>query len=111
MGIDLSKYGDGLQKFYFTYLVLQPDNKLFGPGTYFSKKKRSAEVAVAIDYNTVLEASDLEVLQLMETAYLEGIDLIHTINLPAPFDIDAFKADVEAIFAQDKWHEKVMKAA
>ena len=47
-GIDLSNNGDGLCKFYFTFLILKPDNKLHFPGTYFDKEKKEAEIALKI---------------------------------------------------------------
>lgn len=107
-GIDLANYGPGLQKFYFTFLILQPRNKLFPPGAYFDREKRAAEIAVAIDYDQVLAASKEAVIHLMETAYLEGIEQIGTLPLPGPFDVAAFKKDVAAIFSVDKWYELVM---
>ena len=109
-GIDLSKYGDGLKKFYFTFLVLLPRNKMFPPGTYFSRKKSEAEIAVAIDYDKAFNASKEELIKMMEAAYLEGIDLIKTLPLKGDFDVEAFKKDVEKIFSRDKWYEEAVAA-
>ncbi|MCB0633949.1 MAG: hypothetical protein KDD15_29665, partial [Lewinella sp.] len=89
--------------------ILRPERMLFPPGTYFDKKKRSAEIAVKIDYDKVEKASKEEIIEMMENAYLEGIDLISTLPLPANFDVAAFKKDVEAIFAVDKWYELAME--
>lgn len=108
-GIDLSKYGAGLKKFFFTFLILRPERMLFTPGTYFDKEKRSAEIAVQIDYDKVEKASKEEVIKMMEDAYLEGIGLIATLPLPDEFDVDAFKEDVKAIFSVEKWYELVME--
>ena len=108
-GIDLTKYGDGLKKFYFTFLILRPERTLFPPGTYFDKEKRSAEIAVKIDYDKVLHSSKEEIIKMMEDAYLEGIDLISTLPLPGEFDVAAFRKDVETIFAVDKWYELAME--
>ena len=108
-GIDLSKYGDGLKKFYFTFLILRPERTLFPPGTYFDEEKRSAEIAVKIDYDKALHSSKEEIIKMMENAYLEGIDLISTLPLPGEFDVAAFRKDVETIFAVDKWYELAME--
>ncbi len=108
-GIDLSKYGKGLKKFFFTFLILKPDNKLFFPGTYFNKKKREAEIAVSIDYDKVFNASRPELFKMMEAAYLEGIGLINTLPLEDDFDVAGFKKDVEEIFSRDKWYELAME--
>lgn len=107
-GIDLSKYGNALDKFYFTFLMLLPKDKLFPPGTYYSKKKKSIEVAVAIDYEKAFNATQLELINMMENAYLEGIDMIGT-RIKKGFDIAQFKKDVQAIFSVDKWYELAME--
>ena len=106
-GIDLAKYGDGLNKFYFTFLILLPDNELFPPGTYFDEEKQEAEIAVAIDYDDAFNASEEELIKMMEEAYLKGIELIDTLPLKSEFDTQSFKEDVEAIFSQDKWYELI----
>lgn len=103
-GINLSKYGDVLNKFYFTFLILRPSNKLFPPGTYYSKKKKSIEIAVAIDYEKAFHATRPELIKMMENAYLEGIDMIGT-RIKKGFDLAQFKKDVQAIFSVDKWYE------
>lgn len=109
--IDLTKYGDGLKKYFFTFLALSAENKLHFPGTYFSRKREEAEIAVAIPTDNIMEISKEEIMKLMEAAYLEGIELIKTLPLKSEFDVDAFKKDVEAIFAQEKWWEKAMEEA
>lgn len=107
-GIDLTKYGDALDKFYFTFLILLPNRKRFLPGTYYSRKKKSIEVAVAIDYERAFTATRPELFEMMEQAYLEGIDMIST-RIKTGIDLGQFKKDVEAIFAVDKWYDRVME--
>lgn len=108
--IDLSKYGDKLDRFYFTFLILRPGRMLFQPGTYYSRKRKRIEVAVAIDYEKAFNATRPELIKMMEKAYLEGIEMIGS-RIKTGFDIDQFKKDVEAIFSIDKWYELVMEAA
>ena len=110
-GIDLSKYGNSIIKFYFTFIVVQQDDNINLPYAVYDEKKQEVDLAIQIPYTAVLNATDSGVLKLMEHAYIEGIETLRTFELESPFDIDQFKKDVEAIFAQDKWHEKVMKAA
>jgi len=109
-GIDLSKYGDKLDRFYFTFLILRPERMLFKPGTYYSRKRKRIEVAVAIDYEKAFNATQPDLIKMMEKAYLKGIEMIGT-RIKTGFDIEQFKKDVEAIFAVDKWYELVMEAA
>ena len=110
-GIDLSEYGDALDKFYFTFLILKPSNKLFFPGIYYNRKKKKVEVAVAIDYDEAFHADRPDLFKMMEKAYLEGIDMIGSIRLKGDFDIKKFKEDVKAIFSVDRWYELVMEAS
>lgn len=108
-GIDLTKYGAGINKFYFTFIVEKNNDIIDFSGTYFDPETKEAEIAVAIDYDQALKASESERIKLMEKAYLEGIDLIETLPLPSEFDIAAFKKDVALIFAQASWWEDVME--
>ena len=105
-GIDLTRYGNGLKKFYFTFLILLPDKSLWPPGTYFSRKREAAEIAVDIDYDRIKQATKAEAFELMERAYLEGIDLIKTLPLKSSFDVEAFRKDVAAIFTKERWYEE-----
>ncbi len=108
--IDLSKYGDGLQKFYFTFLILRPENEKLKSGTYFNKDEKAMEISVPIDYDQAEKASPSELIKLMEKSYLDGIDLIKTLPLKSNFDVAAFKHDVEAIFKNSNWFEKAIEA-
>jgi len=102
--IDLSKYGDGIQKFYFTFIVMNPDD-FFKPAKLYSRKKRAADISVQIPYAQVVNATQEKTFKLMEAAYLDGIDKLATLRLNGTFDVAAFKKDVAAIFAKDKWYE------
>jgi hypothetical protein len=101
--IDLSRYGEGVNKFYFTFVALGNTTLKFH-GQHYSRKKRAVEIAVRVPLEAVLSANQEETIRLMEKAYLEGIDLIGTLPLVAPFDQMAFRRDVEAIFADKDWY-------
>lgn len=102
--INLSNYGEGLHKFYFTFLVMNP-NGYFKPVKIFSKKKKEADISVEIPYEQIEAATKEEAIKLMEQAYLKGIDKLALIKNLTDFDVAAFKSDVEAIFSQEKWYE------
>lgn len=102
--ITLSNYGDGLNKFYFTFLVTKP-NDFFVPVKIFNKKKKAADISVEIPYEKIEAATKEEAIKLMEEAYLKGIDKMAAIKSLENFDVAAFKKDVEAIFSQEKWYE------
>ena len=107
--IDLSKYGDGLSKYFFTFIVLE-NTVLEFEGSYFNTDDRTAEIAVRIPLDEVLEASQERTIRLMENAYLKGVDLIGTLDLGASFDHDAFKRDVKGIFENPDWYESDLAA-
>lgn len=102
--IDFPSYGDGLRKFYLTFIVTQPHNKKHQPGRYYSRKKRELEVAVRLPYEAVYQATEAETFRMLEAAFLEGIDHIGKVKLDAPFDHLAFKRDVAAIFEKADWY-------
>ncbi|GJM32101.1 MAG: hypothetical protein DHS20C18_11020 [Saprospiraceae bacterium] len=107
-GIDLSKYGDGVSKYYFTFIVEKLNPTFDASGTYFDGDTNVAEIAVEIPYNKVLVATKEETIKLMEQAYLKGIDLIATLPLKSDFDVVNFKKDVENIFSNADWYKTAM---
>lgn len=102
--IDLSKYGDGIAKYYFTFVAMKvtPNFKSW-VGAGYNRKLRHADIGIELPYEALFHTSQKETIQLMEKAFLEGIDLIPTLKLAGPFDQVAFKKDVEAIFAKEDW--------
>jgi len=105
-GIDLSKYGNGLKKFYFTFIVVKPHDEINVPYARFDKKEKAADIAVGIPYSLVECASEKETIELMENAYLEGIEKLQSLPVK-DFDAAGLKKDVEMIFSRDKWYEGV----
>ena len=107
-GIGLSKYGKGLKKFYFTFIVVKPHDEINVPYTRFDKELRAADIAVGIPYDLVESASEEETIGLMEKAYLEGIEKLGSLPIE-DFDVDSLKEDVEEIFSRDGWYERVVE--
>ncbi|MEO0683642.1 MAG: hypothetical protein AAFY76_00995 [Cyanobacteria bacterium J06649_11] len=101
--IDLSKYGDGIKKFYFTFIVLENEVLEF-TGSHYDHEERVLEVAIRIPLEELLEASQEEIIRRMEQTYLEAIAQIGEIELATPFDHTAFKADVEVAFTESNWY-------
>lgn len=107
--INFSKYGDGINIFYFTFLVTKP-NDFFVPVKIFNKRKKEADISVEIPFEKVEAATNEETIKLMEAAYLKGIDKLAAVKSLENFDVAAFKKDVEAIFAKENWY-KIAEAA
>ena len=107
-GIDLSKYGKGLKKFYFTFIVVKPHDEINVPYARFDKKRKAADIAVGIPYDLVEGASEKETIKLMEKAYLEGIGKLAELPIK-DFDFVGLKKDVEEIFSRDGWYERVVE--
>lgn len=108
--IDLSKYGDALKKFYFTFIIVKPEDKINRPGRHFNKKNKAADISIQIPYHQILTASESETIKLMESAYLEGIEQLRTLPLKGPLNIDKLKQDVQAIFALEEWYKRIPAA-
>jgi hypothetical protein len=100
--IDLLRYGNGLKKFYFNFLITPHD--VLMPYTYFSKKRQEADISVSILYQTFLKATPTQRFKLLESAYLEGIDQLAKRLKNQDFDTARFKADVAALFAKEDWY-------
>jgi len=105
-GIDLGKYGAGLKKFYFTFLVMPPDDKVLAPYQHYSTKKQEADISVRIPYEQVVNATEPALIVLMEQAYLQGIEQLKSYAaLMRSFDVEGLKRDVEKIFKTEGWYE------
>lgn len=105
--IDLSFYGEGVDKFYFTFIALE-NTVLEFEGEHYERETRKVEVAVRISLEEVLSASQEKTIALMETAYLKGIGQIVHLELAAPFDYLAFRRDVTDIFAEENWYAEAL---
>jgi hypothetical protein len=105
--IDLKKYGDGIAKFYFTFVVIENLTPNFSNwvGSDYYPKKASIDIGIRMPYEEVVAGDKATVIELMEKAFLSGIDTIGKYELIAPFDHEAFKADVEAIFEKENWQK------
>ncbi|MGH1438048.1 MAG: hypothetical protein ACRBG0_26675 [Lewinella sp.] len=107
--IDLKKYGDGIAKFYFTFVVIEKLTPNFSGwvGSDYFPKRASVDIGIRVPYEEIVAADEATVIRLMEKALLEGIDTIadHEHKFVAPFDYKAFKADVKAIFAEENWYK------
>lgn len=101
--IELSKYGDGVKKFFFTFIALKNTVLKFA-GAYYNRKKRHVEIAIRIPLEELLGIGQAATIRRMEQTYLEAIDKIGELNLAGPFDHTAFRADVEAVFDQEDWY-------
>jgi len=105
-GIDLTKYGEGLKKLYFTFLVMPPDDQVLVPYQHYSAKKQEADISVPIPYEAVVNAAAPELVRLMEQAYLQGIEGLKSYAaLLRDFDVEWLKRDVEKIFEKEGWYE------
>ncbi|MCG8328543.1 MAG: hypothetical protein MI974_12700 [Chitinophagales bacterium] len=102
--LNLTSFGKGLARFYFSFIIVKPDDQINTPYARFNKSKKFADIAISIPYNLYDNASEKETIQLMEDAYLKGIDQLNELSIQ-DFDATSLKNVVAAIFAQDNWHE------
>lgn len=106
--IDLSKYGEGIVKFYFTFVIMEELSSNFSNwvGSNYYPEKASIDIGIRVPYQEVVDGDQRTVIKLMEKALLEGIDTIaeHEKEFVTAFDYKAFKADVEAIFQKTDWY-------
>lgn len=105
--IDLAKYGNGIRKYSFTFIIVPADDLINRPAKqYFHAKKREAEISVEIPWLIFKNATETEAIKLMEAAYLNGIELIKTLPLKERFDVGQFRRDVEVVFGREGWYKR-----
>ncbi|MCI5091161.1 hypothetical protein [Phaeodactylibacter sp.] len=106
--IDLSKYGEGITDFYFTFVILEKLTPNFSNwvGSDYYPEKASVDIGIRLPYQEVLAGDKKAVIKLMEKALLAGINTIaeHEEEFIGPFDYKVFKADVETIFENPDWY-------
>lgn len=106
--IDISRYGKGIAKFYFTFVVLERLTPNFSNwvGSDYYPENASIDIGIRVPFQEVVDGDQRTVIKLMEKALLAGIDTVaeHEQELAAPFDYKAFKADVEAVFEAEDWY-------
>ena len=102
--LDLTTFGEGLARFYFSFIIVKPDDQINIPYARFNKSKKFADIAISIPYNLYNNASEKDAIQFMENAYLKSIDQLNELSIQ-DFDITSLKNVVAAIFAQDNWHK------
>ncbi|MEL6928781.1 MAG: hypothetical protein AAFO95_09110 [Cyanobacteria bacterium J06600_6] len=101
--IDLAKYGEGVQKFYFTFIVLS-NTVLEFEGEHYDEEGQVVEIAIRIPLEELLGTTQEATIRCMEQKYLEAIDRIGEMEVGDSFDHLAFSADVEAVFAESDWY-------
>jgi len=106
-GIDLCRYGSGLKRFYFSFIIMPPGEQINLPYARYDHSKRTADIAVAIPYEEAGSASPNEMIQLMETAYLQGIKKLAALDIP-DFDHSGFRQAVEKLFAKEGWYREAL---
>jgi hypothetical protein len=102
--IDLRAFGTGLKRYYFSFVLMPEGEQINNPYARYDEKSRSADIAVEVPYQEYQTSPEAR-LQLLTTAYLEGIDQLATLNVP-DFDVDAFRAAVKDVFEEEGWYEK-----
>lgn len=103
-GIDLTKYGGGLEKFYFTFIIVPPEDEINLPYCHYDSEKCEVDVGIAVSYQLMAKSTKSESFGLLEEAYLNGIKQIATLPL-ANFDADALRENVKNIFAKEDWYQ------
>lgn len=105
--IDLAKYGEGVQKFYFTFIVLS-NTVLEFEVEHYNREDQVVEIAIRIPLEELLGATQEATIRRMEQTYLEAIDRIDEMELGTSFDHLAFSVDVKTVFAEPDWYVKYL---
>ena len=96
--LSIKDYSDTVTGIFMIYQSLNTDFAKAFPveeKTIFRRKTKEIEIYTVIDYKTVVEASDTEMLKILAQTYLRGIKQFIKRK---DFDIDCFYKDVEKLF-------------
>jgi hypothetical protein len=102
--INLSDFGKGLQRYYFSFILMPEGEQINLPYAHYDAERRIADVAVSVPYGDYEEKTTNRILML-ENAYLQGIDRLAALNI-TEFDVKAFYQNVKKVFAAEGWYGK-----
>ena len=95
----LNNYGDGVQKLFFVFLAVPPEDAFHKPYVSYTEAEYHLEIAFGLPYQEVLDTDPNEIMQLMETAFLNAMKLCMKAKI-LNFDWRKFYTDVENTFNQ-----------
>lgn len=99
-------YGPGLEKWFLLFIMLPPDV----PGhddperIRFEKRNKAFDLRLHLSNDAFRKAAEAGRKALVAACMMRSLDLIAARNIP-DFDIQALKADVAAVAAQEGWTE------
>jgi len=102
--IDLNDFGTGLQRYYFSFILMPEGEQINLPYARYDKERRSADIAVRIPYKDY-ERPTADRILMLQNAYLQGIDQLATLDVPE-FDTAAFRQTVQKVFETEGWYGK-----
>ena len=100
--IDLSNYGTGVRRIYFTYIAVRPTNTIHENEARYLAKSKTLDLSLQLSYEHVLTAEPARVLHMMAALFLVSIDLYERFRIKE-FDEENFRQDVRNLFEQRGW--------
>lgn len=100
--IDLSTYGEGVEKYYFTFIVVKPTNTIHEEELFFNPEKKELSISLKLNYEEVEAASKDKMMELMSALFLKGLDQANDLEIP-DFDVEKLREDAERLFLEKRW--------
>lgn len=88
--IKLTDYGDAIEQIAFSPII----GEVFSPDSKYNKAKKKLSLEFFMDPEHAASCTESEFFYAMLNAFLQAMEAT---KLPADFDFDAFKEDLEAL--------------
>lgn len=100
--LQLSDYGNGIEKVFFVFLAIQAENKIHENNVEYDLSEKKVSLHLKLSYTHLENAPALIVKRMMATLFLESINLYHELEIE-DFKVGKFYGDAEKIFFKKGW--------
>lgn len=100
--IDLSKYGTGLHRIYFTFQAIDPNTYQLENEINFDPELNYLHISLPLSYQHLLNASSETIREMIARLFLVAINLYDEAGV-TNFDQNGFKNEVARILEKEKW--------
>ena len=100
--LSLSDYGSGIEKIFFVFVSVQPDNNLHQNEVQYDSVNKKISLKLNLSYPHLKTANKNDVSKMMASLFLKSIDLYEELEIPE-FAKGKFYNDVENLFFRKGW--------
>lgn len=92
--LDIQTYGTGIEEIGFAFIALAPEFFPENQNVEYFPEDKVALIALQLNYEKLIAASDDEAIDMMKSLYLKGIKVLSIFDIE-DFDIEQLYKDIE----------------